>query len=249
MGQRRIGVVAVTPERDWQLWLRRLKPPPLTLDDVATASGRVVAVAPHPDDEVLACGGLLAGHAQRGGRTAIVAVTDGEASHPADPNWPPLRLARARRAEREAGLGQLGVSGGTVTPLAVPDGGVAACGGVLECTLRRILRSSDCVVTTWRGDGHPDHDATGTSTASACQAVGCRLLEAPVWMWHWSWPDDPRVPWHRMCALALSVETLFRKTAALRAHETQLTERSGESAVLGPDVLARTARNTEYFFL
>jgi LmbE family N-acetylglucosaminyl deacetylase len=249
MGDRRIGVEAVTSEEAWQRWLRRLQPPPLSLDDIATARGRIVAVAPHPDDEILACGGLLADHAGRGGRTAIVAVTDGEASHRADPAWPPRRLAPARRAERQAGLRQLGVNGDTVTSLAVPDGDVATRGVALEGALHELLRSEDSVVTTWRGDGHPDHDATGAAAASACDAVGCRLVEAPVWMWHWSWPDDPRVPWHRLRAFALSADTLSRKTAALRAHETQLSERAGEPAVLGPDVLARAARDTEYFLV
>jgi LmbE family N-acetylglucosaminyl deacetylase len=221
----------------------------LALDEAVASSVRVVAVAPHPDDEVLACGGLLARHAERGGLAAIVAVTDGEASHPADPDWPPLRLAAARRAERQAGLARLGVSGSTITPLAVPDGRVAARGPGLEAALLRLFRSDDTVVTTWQRDGHPDHDATGVATASACKAVGCRLWEAPVWMWHWSWPDDPRVPWHRLRALALPSDALARKTAALRAHETQLTPRDGHAAVLGPDVLARAARDTEYFFL
>jgi LmbE family N-acetylglucosaminyl deacetylase len=249
MGDRPILVEAVTPEREWQQWLHRLQPPPLTSDEVAAPSARVVVVAPHPDDEVLACGGWLARHAQRGGRIAIVAVTDGEASHHADPDWPPLRLAPARRAERLAGLDRLGVSGDTVTPLTVPDGDVAARGQGLEDALRALLRFDDRVVTTWRGDGHPDHDATGTATASVCEAIGCRLWEAPVWMWHWSWPDDPRVPWHRLRALALTSETLARKTDALRAHATQLTRRAGDTAVLGTEVLARAARATEYFFV
>ncbi len=160
-----------------------------------------------------------------------------------------MRLAPARRAERQAGLDRLGVGGATVTPLAVPDGNVAAQEAGLEDALRRLLRAEDSVVTTWRGDGHPDHDASGSATASACGAIGCRLWEAPVWMWHWSWPDDPRVPWHRLRVLALTSGARARKIAALQAHATQLAPRAGDAAVLGPEVLARAARDTEYFFL
>jgi LmbE family N-acetylglucosaminyl deacetylase len=210
MGDRPILVDAVTPEREWQVWLDRLQPPRLALDDLALPNRRVVVVAPHPDDEILACGGLLARHAQQGGRTAIVAVTDGEASHGADPDWPPLRLASARRAERLTGLDRLGVRGGIVTSLAVPDGDVAVRGAGLADALRALLRSDDSVVTTWRGDGHPDHDATGRLAAFACEAIGCNLWEAPVWMWHWSWPVDRRVPWHRLRALALPPDALAR---------------------------------------
>ena len=45
-------------------------------------SGRVVVVAPHPDDEVLGAGGALASLAARGTRVLLVAVTEGEASTP-----------------------------------------------------------------------------------------------------------------------------------------------------------------------
>ena len=42
---------------------------------------RVVVVAPHPDDEVLAAGGLMRWMACRGREVLVVGVTDGEASH------------------------------------------------------------------------------------------------------------------------------------------------------------------------
>ena len=50
---------------------------------------------------------------------------------------------------------------------------------------------------TWRGDGHPDHEAVGRAAAAACARTGAALLEYPVWMWHWASPADPAVPWDR----------------------------------------------------
>ena len=43
---------------------------------------RLVVVAPHPDDEVLGAGGLLQYMGRVGVEMVVVAVTDGEASHP-----------------------------------------------------------------------------------------------------------------------------------------------------------------------
>jgi LmbE family N-acetylglucosaminyl deacetylase len=85
--------------------------PPLTLDECLPAEARLVVVAAHPDDEVLACGALLHVHAARGGAVLLVAVTDGEASHAAASRWARQRLAEKRHAERKNGLKYLAPHG------------------------------------------------------------------------------------------------------------------------------------------
>jgi hypothetical protein len=66
-----------TAEEVWRRWLDRMPLPEVELADLGTP----VVVAPHPDDEVLAVGGLLA----LAGAAELVAVTDGGASHPRRP--------------------------------------------------------------------------------------------------------------------------------------------------------------------
>ncbi|MDQ6896829.1 MAG: hypothetical protein M3171_09545, partial [Actinomycetota bacterium] len=34
--------------------------------------------------------------------------------------------------------------------------------------------------------------------ARACAHTGARLVEYPVWMWHWAAPLDPAVSWQRV---------------------------------------------------
>ncbi len=238
-----------TGEVQWSSWLDRLSPPPLEVDTLLGSTQRLVVVSPHPDDEVLACGGLIARHAAHGGQVAIVAVTDGEASHRGDPAWPSALLANERRHERNLGLRRLGIDAEAVTLVALADSDVTAGRSALEEVLAGVLRSGDCVVSTWQGDGHPDHDATGAVTAGLCAELGCQLLEAPVWMWHWSAPDDPRVPWQRLRACALSAELRACKAAALAHHRTQLAPRVDAGPVLGPAILARSRRESEYFFV
>jgi LmbE family N-acetylglucosaminyl deacetylase len=227
---------------------------PVTLDRLLHAQQRLVVVAPHPDDEVLACGGLVALHAERGGSCLVIAVTDGEASHEGCNAWTAHTLATTRRDESALGLAQLGLSGGTVARLGLPDGKVRDNAAALVSALRPLLRADDLVITTWRLDGHPDHDATGEAAAEACLVIGARLIEAPVWMWHWAVPRDPRVPWERLRSLALSDAALGRKAAALSAHATQfaLREQSNgicEGAVLDTAILQRAARGAEHFFV
>ena len=74
-----------------------------------------VIVAAHPDDEILGAGGTLARLAAGGARLRLVAVTDGEASHP---GTDPRDTARRRTAESADALRLLGVDPVRVKELA-----------------------------------------------------------------------------------------------------------------------------------
>jgi LmbE family N-acetylglucosaminyl deacetylase len=261
-----------TSEAQWRPWLHQhlSRPEPFThwLPDTA----RLVVLAPHPDDEVLACGALLALHSARGGNSLIVAVTDGEASHReanvsvhtertltltrSDEHELALtrrdeqELALTRSAERLQGLHQLDVSAQQLTSLHLPDGDVARHESELTRRITSLLQPSDVIVSPWRRDGHPDHDACGRAAARASAATGRPLWEAPVWMWHWARPNDARVPWLRMQALAVSDAARASKQAALAAHVSQLTPRSPtHGAVLNDEIVERAQRRAEYFFV
>ena len=239
-----------TPEVAWQAWPGLDAIESVPIEKWMHPAMRLVVVAPHPDDEILACGGLMAMHTARGGSALVVAVTDGEASHAGVSSWRAARLAEVRRAERLRGLSRLGCAGIRVHRLGIPDGKVAGQTTALQEELRRIVRWGDVVVTTWRRDGHPDHEACGDAAASACSAVHCCLLQAPVWMWHWSRPGDPQVPWHRLVGLGLTSREVAGKQRALAAHASQLQPRgSAVGPVLGPVMLERLTRRSEYFFV
>jgi LmbE family N-acetylglucosaminyl deacetylase len=239
-----------TPESQWQAWPGLARVPALPLKRWVPPEARVVVVAPHPDDEVLVCGALLCMHAQRGGSVLVIAVTDGEASHNGSAHWNCETLAEARRRESAEGIAMLASNKAQVLRLGVPDGDVAAHIEPLMAQLRDALLPDDIVFTTWRRDGHPDHEATGTAAADVCAEIGCRLIESPVWMWHWAEPADRRVPWSRLRGLPIEPEVLGRKRMALAAHVTQLVPRdTGEGPVLGDGILERLARETEYFIV
>ena len=84
-GMRRVAMELVVddlhPGTDEHTWLgtRRLAALPKLSD---RRPRRLVVVAPHPDDEALGAGGLLQHMTRIGVEAMLVAVTDGEASHP-----------------------------------------------------------------------------------------------------------------------------------------------------------------------
>lgn len=177
----------------------------------------------------------------------LVAVTDGAGSHPGSRLWPPERLARERPRESREALQRLGAGAVSVQRLGLSDTRVAAQARRLQAWLEDFLRSDDVIVTTWRGDGHPDHEACGRVCAQAAQSIGCGLLETPVWAWHWSWPGDPRVPWQRARRTVLTPDQLAAKCAAIEAHSSQLGEdaSTGRGPVLPATALARLLRPFE----
>lgn len=240
-----------TPEAAWRQWLPTQCFAQATVSGLLGDAERLVVVAPHPDDEILACGGLLAMHAAQFGAGApvlIVGVTDGEMSHAEVAGFDSDALAARRSAERMEGAHRLGVSRHALVPLRLPDAALAAHADRLVTQLQALLRPTDLVISTWRLDGHPDHDACGRAAALACNAVGCRHVEALVWMWNWASPGDARVPWQAVVRLALSPPAQAAKRHALAAHTSQLSPRSAQiGPVLGADIQAGAARPHEYF--
>ena len=241
---------AGTLESDWQAWPGLHCLPECELDTLVPHKLRAVVVAPHPDDEVLACGGLLAMLAARGSTALLVAVTDGDGSHPGSTEWTPARLAQRRHEESVEGLRVLGLRHYSHARLSVPDGAVHLHQRALAASLHSLLTPDDIVFSTWSADGHPDHEATADAVTQACAIVGCRHVQVPVWMWHWAKPADPRVPWQRMVRLPLTLAAVRRKSYAIEAHLTQLTVHdTGAPAVLSDAMLDRMLRPHEYLLL
>ncbi len=69
----------------------------------------------------MACWRMLA---RAGSRIHVIAVTDGEASHPDSPTVTADALAARRAQETRQALAALGVEGAVVERLRLPDGGV-----------------------------------------------------------------------------------------------------------------------------
>jgi LmbE family N-acetylglucosaminyl deacetylase len=237
VGERDLG----TPE---SAWLPRLAAcPALTW----TQPGHVVVLSPHPDDEVLAVGGSMHLLQRAGCSITVVAVTDGEASHPRAPHVSREHLAAWRAAERAEALLRMGVDA-EVVRLRVPDGRV---GIDLAERLEAVLTGAALCLAPWHLDGHPDHDATGHAAREACAHVGARLVQYPVWAWHWAKPTSNDLPWERARRVPLPSSVQTAKCAAIDAYRTQIAPlgpRVGEEAILPRGVLARFQRPFEIVF-
>ena len=214
---------------------------------------RLVVVSPHPDDEVLGCGGMLQLLAAADRPVQLISVTDGCASHPGSERWPVERLSVIRPQESAEALRRLGMPMHQLKWLrgGFADTQVAAQESTLSDFIERYLRPGDVVFTTWREDGHCDHEAVGRASADAARRVGASCHELPVWTWHWATPEDAVVPWQRARKILLTPEQVARKRHAVHAFASQLEgdPAAGLAPVLAPHILERLLQPFEVVFL
>ena len=237
------------PDADWRASPGLRATPVITIAALLADVPRVVVVSPHPDDEVLGVGGLMALARAIDVDVHVVAVTDGEACYPRDVRWSRAQLAAIRRTELHDALDRL-APGITVDALGIADGGVRAAGGDIEGHLRSHLRADDLLLLPWRHDGHPDHEGVALAGLAAANALGCRRLEFPVWGWHWAAPDAGLLPLARAVRIALPADVHARKQAALDAFASQTGGGAFDIAhpILPPWALARFQRDFEVLF-
>lgn len=242
-----------TPLHLWQTSSHLAQLTVIDILDLVPEGSRAVIVAPHPDDEVLGCGGFLQLLAAAGRPLQLISVTDGSASHPGSRRWPVERLSAVRPQESVEALRRLGLPLHSLKWLrgGFADSHVAAREMELADFIARHLRPSDVVFTTWREDGHCDHEAVGRASAAAVQRVGATLHELPVWTWHWATPEDSLVPWQRARKILLPPPLVARKRHAIHAFVSQLEgdPHIGLPPVLAPYVIDRLLQPFEVVFL
>lgn len=197
-------------------------------------------MAPHPDDETLGLGATIAQLVAAGVPVQVIAASDGGAAHPGAPAAERLRLKTTRSREMRCATEALGAA--APVRLDFPDGELADHEDAIAEALAGLLEDAGDATwcaATWRGDGHPDHEAVGRSAATACARTGAALLEYPVWMWHWAFPGDPAVPWHRARRAPVSGWANERKRQAAQRYCSQFEPYGSAAAVLPPFVLHR----------
>lgn len=186
-----------------------------------------LVVAPHPDDESLGCGGLIAQAAALGLRVHIAVVTDGAASHPGSGTHGRDGLRQLRREETLDAAGVLGMPAECVSFLDIPDGrapqrgrGAHAAGQRLASLARDI--AAQTIFTSWNYDTHPDHVAAHRYAGIAARASQAALFSYPVWAW--MLPGDTLMPNRRWQGFSIDITPQIAvKREAVLKHRSQTT--------------------------
>jgi LmbE family N-acetylglucosaminyl deacetylase len=196
-------------------------------------SDKVLIVAPHPDDESLATGGLLQRLFAQRIPVRIVFATDGENNPWAQRYWERrwrigpderVRWGQRRRAEALDALRTLGGKSDCARFLSLPDLGTthlllqgAPDLSVLMAEEIRDWAPTMALIPT-RHDAHPDHSALSVAFSIALESLGSPSIRTWEYLVH-----RPEVPLpHESVKLLLSSEEVACKRKAILCHETQV---------------------------
>lgn len=232
--------------------------PQLSTADLA-ALGPIVVVAPHPDDESLGCGGLLALLRHQGTPVECVLVSDGTMSHPGSTKFAAAARQQLREKELREALAVLGLGPDSLHTLRLPDGAVPGpedgAGPAAVAALAQLLEQAQAatVLVPWRRDPHPDHRATSRLVAAALARLPRppRRLEYVVWAWERAAPDDLPQPGEVRGWQVDIAAVLDQKQQAIAAHRSQLPggpiDDDPAGFTLAPAMLSHFARPVEVF--
>lgn len=192
---------------------------PLVTPEALLADRGLIVIAPHPDDEALGCGGLLAWASQCDLLRHVVFLTSGEHSHPGTTH----DLAAIRRAEATIAATYLGMTATHLSFMGLPDGGLLSLENEERLFTTRWLRAlakqrSPCLVlVTANTDLHCDHQAAHELAAEATRGLeGVEIMTYPVWSW--LLPDAPK---DLRGARIDITEHRSDKASAIEAHASQ----------------------------
>ena len=155
---------------------------------------KTVIVAPHPDDEVIGCAGLIQALVERGTPPHVIILTGGEGSHRGCCNTSAEEIIAARHQLTLKAAATLGLPESHIHCLHYPDGAVALEHSETE-RLQTLLSefAPQAVFVPHRGEGWSDHLQAAEITKHLLKGQDVSIYEYCVWMWYYNvWRLDYR---------------------------------------------------------
>jgi LmbE family N-acetylglucosaminyl deacetylase len=182
---------------------------------------RVLVIAPHMDDEVIACGGTLLLHRALQSEVRVVFVSDscGAMDDPVSAE----RVRSARHAEMTKVKELLGLE--SVVEFGLPDGALVSHEEAIASRLAREITAfrPTQVLCPFPADGHADHQASALAFGTAARLSGWRGEVLAYEVWSTLWPN-----------MAVDIGTVAEeKERLIRLYVSQIGDRDYAAAILG----------------
>jgi LmbE family N-acetylglucosaminyl deacetylase len=220
--------------------------------DILLGSRGIAVLAPHPDDDILGCGALMAAAAAKGRDVYVIYLTDGGASRPDLTANERCDLVNCRRNEAIAGLYEIGIPKQNAIFIGAPDGQLyksAEHCKLATLKLHELIHQGyiSSVFVTSDTDGHSDHKAAyGLALGAIQHGHGVKLYAYPVSsrIDEFNQPE----PISRFPIAFNGQAFLTRKRAALTCHKSQLEPIAGtQGFILAPEIVDKMCDGLEYF--
>lgn len=183
-------------------------------------AARVLVIAPHMDDETIACGGTLLLHRRLGSAVRVVFVSDNSAG--LRDATIAARVSTERRGEMARVQARLGFE---FTEFGFPDGSLVRHEGAIATRIAEEIKAfaPDAVLAPFPFDGHADHQACALAAAEAMRSADWRGQVLAYEVWSALWPN-----------LAVDIGGVADEKAELiRLYASQMNDRDYATAILG----------------
>jgi LmbE family N-acetylglucosaminyl deacetylase len=151
--------------------------------------GSLLVIAPHPDDEILGCGGMLLAALERQQQVDILYLTDGEGTG-VHPDSATIRSERQQIADHV--MGELKIPSNRLHRWRLPDSGVPRRGFAgFEVAATRLADLIDTLKPDWLLATHAldywpyDHVACAELASAAVAQSRRRPKVGFYWVWAW----------------------------------------------------------------
>lgn len=210
--------------KDWARWMRvvvvrnKIKKKEL---DIKNVGNRVLVVAPHPDDEVLGCAGLVQRMLNIGRQVDVVILSGGGRSHAGCCCIGEEVLVARRRELSQSAARIMGLPPDQLHFLDYPDGGINYdCGETVKLQQLIATLSPTAIFVPHRGEGWSDHIAAGNIVRKLISSMSAvQLYEYCVWFWYY---NAKVADWQQARVLNMTVEEHKTKLAAIGAYISPL---------------------------
>jgi len=181
----------------------------------------IVIIAPHPDDEVLACSGLIKQCLSSKKNVNVIILTQGERTHSECCSEEETRINRSKLTTNALEILHLPVK--NLYRLKFPDRGVSA-----QCEETKELHSllnaikPDTIFIPHSLDRWRDHIEAGNLIKDFYQEkTGILIYEYCVWFWFW-FHNTPKPKWKNSFILKMGEDERRLKCRAIDAYVTPL---------------------------
>jgi N-acetylglucosamine malate deacetylase 1 len=192
----------------------------------------ILVVSPHPDDDILGCGGSIINHIKKGNQVSILYLTSGESG---DATIQKNDLATIREKEATSGAETLGVS--DVTFLHETDGGVTFNPSIIK-TMTEIFRQKhpDILYIPHKHEGHRDHRITSDICMEAIYRSGANAFGEYEGKPHTVGTVLAYEVWTPLSSFSYMEDisdVMEQKVIALKKHASQLKNVAYDEAIRG----------------
>lgn len=184
------------------------------------SSSLSIIVAPHPDDEVFGCTGLMQRLISEGKQVELILMTGGGKSHAGCCDVDEMDLIRHRRELTKNAASVYGLQGEHIHFLDYPDGGISQehpQKSVLVSLLQHLVEGQASVAVFYphrKGEGWSDHLATSSIIGKLCDEICPKATQYEYCVWFWFY-NFWKMDWKHACLLKMNEKEFAIKLKAI----------------------------------